>query len=197
MVFGEIHEYASMGPRLFSRGKIRNNPLLRGHCHASMGPRLFSRGKNNRVGYSDALEPSGVTAPELNKLKIFNSTYMCETHTLHCCSYHSVKTPNHSLDSRATRLRLALRHGYASVLAALDCCIFSNVYSCERRSVSIWCSASRRSALQGQSPPHPTRRASPVRHRRPGSRPDGAPHPPAPSPPTPPHIATYTHTRLA
>ena len=43
--------------------------------------RGFSAAKRaNRVGYSDVLEPSGVTAPELNKLKIFNSTYIYETH---------------------------------------------------------------------------------------------------------------------
>jgi len=49
-----VHGNASMGPRLFSRGKAVVVQAGTTNSDASMGPRLFSRGKQRRRRVHDA-----------------------------------------------------------------------------------------------------------------------------------------------
>ena len=64
-VWLQVTRLASMGPRLFSRGKDHKSCNISSHNTASMGPRLFSRGKPKRAVTTKHTRSSASMGPRL------------------------------------------------------------------------------------------------------------------------------------
>ena len=146
-----------MGPRLFSRGKMVSGYTKSHESSLLQWGRGFSAAE--RAGHADhstTLESSAWPQLRYRANRRFAAMYIPVIGTPRCYTPVGAKIPNSALNRCGSRSLSASSYDcICVVLSALSCCIFSNINSCERRSVMGRYPTSRHATLHGPAPSPP------------------------------------------